>query len=80
VTDPETFRCATCDAVLRPLLTIASHEYDASWMPEEDQQVIAEHGDDALDQPTGVETGRGYTLQLYTCPTNSAHGHAQNMQ
>jgi hypothetical protein len=80
VTDPETFRCATCDAVMLPLLTIDSSEHYASWIPEEDRQAIAEHGDDVLEHPTGVEIGRGYSLQLYTCPMTSEHGHVQNMQ
>lgn len=80
VTDPEPLRCDACAAVMVPLLTIDSYEHGESWTPEEDQEAMAAGRDNALAFPTGVWIGRGYTMQIYTCPTSSDHGHAQNMQ
>lgn len=80
VTDPELFSCQTCGAVMVPLVTIDTNEHAESWTPEEEREAVAAGDDDDLISPTGVWIGRGYTLQLYTCPTSPGHGHVQNMQ
>lgn len=80
VTDPEPFPCTVCGTAMVPLLTIDSYEHSETWTPEEDREAMAAGGDSALAFPTGIWIGRGYTLQIYTCPTSSEHGHAQNMQ
>ncbi len=80
VTDPLLLVCQTCSAAMVPLLTIDSYEHGESWTPEEDREAMAAGSDDDLAFPTGVFIGRGYTLQIYICPTDPAHSHAQNMQ
>jgi hypothetical protein len=42
--------------------------------------MAAARHDDDLAFPTGVFIGRGYTLQIYACPIDSAHGHTENVQ
>lgn len=80
VTDPIFFACDTCGATMAPLLTVDSYEQGDSWTPVEDQAARAAGFDDALAFPTGVWIGRGYTLQIYTCPASPDHGHVQNVQ
>jgi hypothetical protein len=80
VTDPVSFPCRVCDAAMVPLITVDSYEHGETWTPEEDRDAMATGGDKALAFPTGVWIGRGYTLQIYTCPTSPEHGHAQNLQ
>ncbi|MEV7027305.1 hypothetical protein [Kitasatospora sp. NPDC093558] len=79
--DPWTMTCGTCEAVMTPLLTIATGDSDGSWAPEEEQEIppdaTARH---AIDDPVRVQIGRGYNLQLYICPKSFDHPHLEVMQ
>lgn len=74
--DPYPVRCTECGGEVRPLLTLAGHEWDdgsASWRP-------AEESGTAAAQDTHLTIGRGYSLQLYVCAASYGHPHVQNMQ
>ncbi|GAA2214788.1 hypothetical protein GCM10009850_102540 [Nonomuraea monospora] len=76
LTDPVPQHCRVCGAPMAPLLTIATGEWDdskQSWIPYEDR--TAGHG-----HPTAVQIGRGYSQQLYVCPTTPEHPHSELMQ
>ena len=80
VTDPVRLYCKACSSAVTPLLTIDTYEHGQSWTPVEARDVRAAGADDSLSFPTGVWIGRGYSLQIYTCPVAFDHPHAQLMQ
>ncbi|GLW54839.1 hypothetical protein [Kitasatospora phosalacinea] len=70
--DPSVMRCATCDRVMHPLLTISSGALDgSSWDPVEDRD---------LTEDIGIMIGRCYDMQLYYCPSSFDHPHLEIMQ
>ncbi len=80
--DPWPMECAECGADVRPLLTMEGSEWDGgseSWRPVEDHDVPHTPYPNPAD-PTMIEIGRGYNLQIYTCTSSYAHRHLQNMQ
>lgn len=79
--DPFPMSCPDCGAAVEPLLTIASSEWDGikSWLPVEDDG-IEEPPYPAANEPTMLNIGRGYNLQLYACVASPEHRHVTNMQ
>ncbi|MFD7642685.1 hypothetical protein ACFV4P_18715 [Kitasatospora sp. NPDC059795] len=70
--DPSVMRCATCECVMSPLLTIGSGALDGSgWDPVQDR---------GLAEDIGILIGRSYHMQLYYCPASFDHPHLENMQ
>jgi hypothetical protein len=88
-TDPAPLDCA-CGAPMRPFLTIASYEWQGlggSWQPFEDRVDLSlpfprslPDGSVSTNTPTEVYIGRGYNLQVYTCPSSIDHPVRQRMQ
>ncbi|MEV8096094.1 hypothetical protein [Kitasatospora sp. NPDC085879] len=82
--DPWPMHCEICNAAYRSLLTVSSGEWDGgsgSWIPLEDREAPA--GPIGLRKPSDppmVLIGRGYTMQIYVCPTSFDHPHLENMQ
>ncbi|MFD8983351.1 hypothetical protein [Streptomyces sp. NPDC059564] len=82
LTDPIARFCATCDAGMVPLLTIASSEWSGNnhgWIPYEDQSTTPHSGDVDWNPPR-VQISRGNHLQLYVCPESPEHPHASLIQ
>ncbi|MFF4685009.1 hypothetical protein [Streptomyces sp. NPDC001307] len=86
-TDPRPRYCGVCEALMVPLLTIASFEWDGgerrSWAPYEDQAAAyaASHrAGQSPAQPTEVEVGSTDNMQLYVCPTSPEHPHTDLIQ
>lgn len=84
-TDPWPQLCPECGAIMEPLLTIASVEWDParlSWIPYQDQAAAAHSGYSYLDpaRPTMVTIGDNHSLQVYACPVAPEHPHTQLMQ
>lgn len=84
LTDPVPQFCPSCDTRMNPLLTIASTEWDdttRSWIPNEDQaHATPSTTNPHPAQPTLVEIGGGYGLQLYSCPESPDHPHTDLIQ
>lgn len=84
VTDPWPLRCTTCGTLMRPLLTIASYEWQPdgpSWIPHEDQAASstpATFPDPAT--PTMIIIPGGYNQQIYTCQVSREHPHTALLQ
>ncbi|MEU1982315.1 hypothetical protein [Nocardia sp. NPDC019395] len=82
--DPWPMKCEVCDAEYRPLLTISTGEWDEgsrSWIPLEDREPTADPiGLREPWNPPMVQIGRGYNMQIYTCPTSFDHPHLEVMQ
>ncbi|MGX4732718.1 hypothetical protein [Kitasatospora griseola] len=82
--DPWPMECADCGAAYRPLFTVDSGEWDGgsgSWIPLEDRRPPpGPAGHRRPSDPPMVQIGRGYTLQLYVCPTSFDHPHHAAMQ
>lgn len=75
--DPFEIACDACGAAMVELLTVSSGEWDGgsrSWIPVEDRETRA-----GANEP-GVWVGRGYNLQVYTCPADVAHPVQSNLQ
>jgi hypothetical protein len=77
--------CTTCGAEMGPLLTISSGEWDDgshSWIPIEDQALADNPANLSPPpwDPVRVTIGRGYNMQIYTCPVSVDHPHAEWMQ
>ena len=82
--DPYPVTCATCSTAMEPLLTISSREWDAaglSWIPTEDlPHAKTSRGPYSPSDFARITIGRGYDLQIYTCPESFEHPHQQVMQ
>lgn len=81
LTDPVARFCTVCDAGMRPLLTICSHEWDRSshsWIPYEDPSLALSDSDVA--NPPKVHISRTNHLQLYVCPESPDHPHTSLIQ
>ncbi|MFJ4989263.1 hypothetical protein ACIP9H_36385 [Streptomyces sp. NPDC088732] len=81
--DPSPLNCDMCGAEYRPLLTVSSGEWDGgsgSWIPLEDRDRTGPAGLRRPSDPPMVQIGRGYNLQIYSCPTSFDHPHFENMQ
>ncbi|MFF4652474.1 hypothetical protein [Streptomyces sp. NPDC001380] len=81
--DPSPMNCGTCGSERWPLLTVDSGEWDGgsgSWIPLEDRDHTGPVGIRHPSNPPMVQIGRGYTLQIYICPTSFDHPHLENMQ
>ncbi|MFF4777714.1 hypothetical protein ACFY05_33285 [Microtetraspora fusca] len=75
--------CDTCGSEYRPLLTISSNEWDGgsgSWIPLEDRGHTGPVGIRDPSNPPMVQIGRGYNMQIYTCPASFDHPHLEIMQ
>ena len=82
--DPSPTLCGECGTQMYPLLTVDSKEWAVnglSWMPFEDR---SEHANPRADlrfaRPVGVQIGRSYNMQIYSCPASFDHPHLQYMQ
>ncbi|WP_374213285.1 hypothetical protein [Streptomyces sp. G1] len=73
-----------CEALMVPLLTIASWEWDGdeAWVPQEDQAKAAGSYSAGQNpsQPTGVEVGSTDNMQIYVCPASPEHPHTDLIQ
>lgn len=82
--DPWPTICTICGTEMEPLLTIDSSEWGSdrdSWLPIEDQALAANPVRYPRPaNPPMVVIGRGYTMQIYICPTSADHPHAEYMQ
>lgn len=81
--NPAPMHCPTCAAEYRPFLTIPSDEWDGGsgrWIPLEDRIPPTRVGLRSPSNPPMVEIGRGYAMQIYTCPTAFDHPHLEVMQ
>ncbi|GLX00769.1 hypothetical protein [Microtetraspora sp. NBRC 16547] len=81
--DPWPMNCDACGSEYRPLLTISSGEWDGgsgSWIPLEDRDHTGPVGIRNPSDPPMVQIGRGYNMQIYTCPTSFDHPHLEIMQ
>ncbi len=82
--DPYPMICDTWGAEMKPLLTIASGEWDGGsgrWIPIEDQAIAANSVSYPHSwNPVMVNIGRGYNMQIYICPTSADHPHIEYMQ
>ncbi|GAA1695795.1 hypothetical protein GCM10009745_47100 [Kribbella yunnanensis] len=81
-TDPVPMDCASCGSAYQPLLTISSGEWDrgSSWIPLEDRDQTGPVGLRRPSNPPMVVVGRGYNLQVYSCPTSYEHPHFTYVQ
>ncbi|MFD3681162.1 hypothetical protein [Streptomyces sp. NPDC058613] len=82
LTDPVARLCTICCAKMKPLLTIASYEWDGSnhgWVPYEDQALAAVARSGVANSPR-VQISKGNHLQLYVCPESSDHPHTDLIQ
>ncbi|WP_041819526.1 hypothetical protein [Streptomyces davaonensis] len=81
--DPWPMTCEECGATMRPLLTVDSSEWDGgtgSWCPAEEPPEDERPLYPQSHEPTMVNIGRGYTMQIYVCPDSFDHPHLQVMQ
>ncbi|GHO80036.1 hypothetical protein KSD_78070 [Ktedonobacter sp. SOSP1-85] len=67
-----------CGTQMQPLLRIDSTEWDGgsgNWIPIEDQALDSNPGSSYTHpwEPVMVTIGRGYTMQIYTCPASVDH-------
>lgn len=82
--DPRPMHCDTCNAPYKLLLTIDSGEGNGqndSWTPTKDFEEPS--GPTGLRGPADapmVKIGRGYSMQIYVCPTSFDHPHLEVMQ
>lgn len=68
--------CGECRGPVEALLTIDSSEWDGgtgSWRPTEDARRSGAPRYRTACEPTMVNIGRGYTLQLYNCISSPTH-------
>ncbi|WP_225728734.1 MULTISPECIES: hypothetical protein [unclassified Nocardia] len=83
-TDPYPQPCPTCGTPTRPLLTIATSEWDSSqhsWIPYEDRDTAVGIGyPDGPGYPTKIVIARGYNQIISVCPASSDHPRVQLMQ
>ncbi|MFD9124081.1 hypothetical protein [Kitasatospora sp. NPDC059571] len=83
-TDPFPLRCSACGSRMRPMLTIASYEWQPngpSWIPYQDRAAAASStGYPAPATPTMISLAGGYHQQIYTCPASPEHPHAALLQ
>jgi hypothetical protein len=81
--DPWPMQCTECGSEVRPLLTIEGSEWHdgggGSWRPAE-ATGVPDSRSSSIARPTGIEIGRGYSMQLYVCTSSYVHSHLQNMQ
>ncbi|MCF3165408.1 hypothetical protein IPZ64_00405 [Streptomyces violaceoruber] len=84
LTDPEPRLCPACGVEARPLLTIATSEWDAGtkdWAPEEDRShSVASLPGHPPANFTSLDLARGYDLQLHICPASQDHPHIELVQ
>ncbi|GAA1640921.1 hypothetical protein [Actinoplanes couchii] len=67
--DPNWVRCASCHTEMSFLLVAATGEWATegqSWRPPEDPP-------DSRYDPTGITIGRGWSLNIFHCPTSPTH-------
>ncbi|MEV6192805.1 hypothetical protein AB0M19_10385 [Streptomyces sp. NPDC051920] len=82
--DPGPKHCDTCNARYKPLFTVDSGEgggQNESWTPLEDLEKPS--GPIGLSTPANaplVKVGRGYSMQIYVCPTSFDHPHLEVIQ
>jgi hypothetical protein len=70
---------------MTPLLTITSPEWSLNqprWIPYEDQANATQPSRSypPPENPTMITIGRGYHLQIYTCPASNDHAQFVTMQ
>lgn len=83
--DGDELRCPDCAGPVDALLTVDSSEWDggASWIPLEYTEGAERPPDQPygrLFDPTQVNIGRGYSLQIYYCVGTPSHSPALVMQ
>jgi hypothetical protein len=83
-TDPTPMTCPECGVEQLPLLYVDSGEWDGgshSWIPLEDLEPDAwGHQYPSAGQQVQVTIGRGYGMQIYSCPASHDHPHIEFMQ
>ena len=83
-TDPKPALCPECGTEQQPFLYIDSGEWDGgnrTWIPLEDRSAEAwpQEYPSASNQAQ-VVIGRGYGMQIYTCPKSFEHPQIEWMQ
>ncbi|MFE0689448.1 hypothetical protein ACWGNE_00460 [Streptomyces xiamenensis] len=74
--EADELHCGECRGPVEALLTIDSSEWDGgtgSWRPTEDARRSGAPRYRTACEPTMVNIGRGYTLQLYNCISSPTH-------
>ena len=84
--DVDRVKCKSCGIIMTPFFYIDSSEWDAGtypWRPLEEvsgpvdpRNIPPGPGDDEV----GILIGRGYGMQIYTCPADPSHPHVEVMQ
>lgn len=76
--------CPACGAEQQPFLYVGSSEWDGgngSWKPLEDRSPSAwPHQHPSAGNQVQVNIGRGYGMQIYTCPASFNHPSVEYMQ
>ena len=82
--DPSPMTCPECGTEQQPFLYVDSDEWDggsASWIPREDLLPDAwPHQHPSAGNQVQVNIGRGYGMQIYTCPDSYDHPSVECMQ